>query len=65
MEERPKAIPIAPHRAAIDKLSWADTANDMSAAQETWEEWDGLSSDGLTISVESQHRSTESKESPT
>ncbi len=47
MEERLEGILLRPGGPAIDKLSWTDTASEMAAEHEKWEEWDGLSGDGL------------------
>jgi antitoxin component of MazEF toxin-antitoxin module len=47
MEERLEGILLRPHGLAIHKLSWAETAERMSAAQEDWSEWDTALDDGL------------------
>lgn len=64
MEERLEGILLRPAGPAIDKLSWADTASEMAAAQETWEEWDELNGDGLdeaTWESETPRRVAETK----
>ncbi|MEO8603088.1 MAG: AbrB/MazE/SpoVT family DNA-binding domain-containing protein [bacterium] len=47
MEERSDGILLRPAGAAVEKLSWDDTAREMAASQEDWSGWDGALSDGL------------------
>ena len=47
MEERSEGILLRPAGPAVEKLSWEDTAREMSAANEDWSEWDVLDADGL------------------
>ena len=47
MEERLEGILLRRSGPAIEKLSWTDTASEMAAEQEKWEDWDELSYDGL------------------
>jgi mRNA interferase MazF len=47
MEERAEGILLRPKGPAVEKLSWEETAREMTAAGEDWEEWDGLDGDGL------------------
>lgn len=47
MEERSEGILLRPVGPAVEKLSWEDTAREMSAANEDWGEWDVLDADGL------------------
>jgi antitoxin component of MazEF toxin-antitoxin module len=46
-EEKAEGILLRPTRMTVEKLSWEDTARQMAADQEDWEDWDGLSADGL------------------
>ncbi len=47
MEERSDGILLRPLGPATEKLSWLDTAREMAKAEESWNEWDVTSSDGL------------------
>lgn len=47
MEERLEGILLRPVGSANEKLSWSDTASEMAAERESWEEWDELSAEGL------------------
>ena len=47
MEETVEGILLRPNRAAVKKLSWTETAEQIAAAHENWEEWDATLSDGL------------------
>jgi antitoxin component of MazEF toxin-antitoxin module len=47
MEERSDGILLRPPGPAIEKLSWADTAREMSKAGENWGPWDAAAADGL------------------
>ena len=47
MEERAEGILLRPLGPAVEKLSWEDTAREMSAANEDWREWDAVDADGL------------------
>jgi antitoxin component of MazEF toxin-antitoxin module len=47
MEERTDGILLRPPGGAKSKLSWEDTARQMSEAGEDWSEWDVTSPDGL------------------
>ena len=47
MEERSDGILLRPAGMASPKLSWEDTAREMAASGEDWEEWDITISDGL------------------
>jgi mRNA interferase MazF len=49
MEERTEGILLRPLGPAVEKLSWEDTAREMSAANEDWSEWDALDADGLDL----------------
>jgi antitoxin component of MazEF toxin-antitoxin module len=57
MEERPDGILLRPEVPAAEKLSWSETAKQMSALSENWEEWDSTLNDGLEeIHWESERR---------
>jgi mRNA interferase MazF len=47
MEETAEGIVLRPSRTFIKKLSWEETATEMAAAQEDWEDWEAMSGDGL------------------
>jgi antitoxin component of MazEF toxin-antitoxin module len=47
MEERSDGILLRPAGPAVEKLSWEGTAREMAAADEDWQEWDSVASDGL------------------
>ncbi len=47
MEERSEGILLRPTLPAVEKLSWAETAREMAAADEDWGEWDAVSAEGL------------------
>ena len=48
MVESVDGILLRPKKKADTKLSWADTAKAMANAEESWSEWDGTDSDGLS-----------------
>jgi mRNA interferase MazF len=47
MEERADGILLRPAGPAVVKLTWDDTAREMTSAGEDWSEWDAVDSDGL------------------
>ena len=47
MEETLEGILLRPNRAAVRKLSWDKTAEQIAAAHESWDEWDATLGDGL------------------
>lgn len=47
MEERNEGILLRPRGGPTAKLSWADTADAMAAANEDWSAWDTTLADGL------------------
>ncbi|MGI8546335.1 MAG: AbrB/MazE/SpoVT family DNA-binding domain-containing protein [Gemmatimonadaceae bacterium] len=47
MEERSDGIFLRPTGPAVEKLSWADTANAMAADAEDWSDWEAVIADGL------------------
>ncbi len=47
MEERSDGILLRPVGPAVAKLSWEETACDMAASDENWNEWNALLADGL------------------
>lgn len=47
MEERSEWIILRPAGSSAEKLSWEDTAREMAAAGESWNEWDAAAADGL------------------
>ncbi len=47
MEEHLEGILLRPHGSPIHKLSFQETARQMSAEQENWNEWDTTNADGL------------------
>lgn len=47
MEERSDGILLRPAAEDAPKLSWAETAREMAAADEDWSGWDAASADGL------------------
>ena len=47
MEERSDGILLRPHGDIDRKLSWEETAQEMSASSEDWSEWDASVGDGL------------------
>ena len=49
MEERTEGILLRPLGQTVEKLSWEDTAREMSSANEDWSEWDVLDGDGLDL----------------
>lgn len=46
IEERGNELVLRP-KSTKGKLSWAETAHEIAAANEDWSEWDGTSADGL------------------
>ncbi len=49
MEERIDGIMLRPAGAAVERLSWEDTAREIALSAEDWREWDRVDSDGLEI----------------
>lgn len=47
MEQRSDGIFLRATGPAIEKLTWENTAREMEAAGEDWDDWDSLSADGL------------------
>lgn len=47
MEERAEGILLRPAGPAFEKLSWEDTAREMSTSGEDWAEWKDADKDGL------------------
>jgi len=47
MEERSEWIILRPAGSSAEKLSWEDTAREMAAAGESWNEWEAAAADGL------------------
>jgi antitoxin component of MazEF toxin-antitoxin module len=47
MEETLEGILLRPHGPLVSKLSWIETAEQMAAARENWDEWDTTVGDGL------------------
>lgn len=47
MEERSEGILLRPRGSTSVKLSWAETAREMSDASEDWSDWDHTIADGL------------------
>jgi len=47
MEEKAEGIILRPSGRYIEKLSWPETAAEMAAAGENWDEWDAASGEGL------------------
>lgn len=47
MEETVEGILLRPAGPAVAKLSWPETAEQIAAARETWQEWDSTVGDGL------------------
>ena len=47
MEEREDGLFLRPIHTAEVKLSWSETAEQMAMAQESWDDWDVVASDGL------------------
>jgi antitoxin MazE len=45
MEQRPDEIVLRPKDA--DRLSWEETAREMAAAREDWDDWEETTADGL------------------
>ncbi len=45
MEERSDGILLRPVGATTERLSWEDTAREMAASTEDWEEWDATAAD--------------------
>jgi antitoxin MazE len=48
MEEREDGILLRPSGLTGGRLSWLETARQMSASAEGWSEWDSLAYDGLS-----------------
>jgi mRNA interferase MazF len=47
MEERAEGILLRPKGPGVEKLSWEETAREMSGGGEDWSEWDALDGEGL------------------
>jgi antitoxin component of MazEF toxin-antitoxin module len=47
LEEQVEGLLLRPDTAATPKLTWEETAREMSQQEEDWGEWDTLSADGL------------------
>jgi len=47
MEEKAEGIVLRPSGQYVEKLPWPETAAEMAAAGEIWDEWDAASGDGL------------------
>jgi antitoxin MazE len=47
LEEKAEGIMLRPAKATVEKLSWEETAQQMAADQENWDEWDSSCADGL------------------
>lgn len=62
MEERSEGILLRPTGPAVEKLSWEETAREMAASNEDWNDGDATAADGLasvTWHEEGEHRVTE------
>ena len=64
MEERSDGILLRPTGAAVQKLSWEDTAREMAASPEDWSDWDATRSDGLDQLPWEGGRKSSAAESP-
>lgn len=49
MEERSDGILLRPVGPTVEKLSWEETAREMSESREDWSDWDSTSADGLDV----------------
>jgi antitoxin component of MazEF toxin-antitoxin module len=47
MEERSEGILLRPAGPAVEKLSWEETAREMSTSREDWRAWEAAAADGL------------------
>lgn len=47
MEERTEGILLRPAAGSAEKMSWEDTAREMSVSRESWSEWHAVDADGL------------------
>jgi mRNA interferase MazF len=47
MEERAEGILLRPKGPGVEKLSWEETAREMSGGGEDWSDWDALDGEGL------------------
>jgi antitoxin component of MazEF toxin-antitoxin module len=47
MEERSEGILLRPTGSTVEKLTWEDTAREMTASREDWSAWDTTAADGL------------------
>lgn len=47
MEEKTEGLFLRPSGQYVEKLSWAETADEMAAAGENWDEWEIALGDGL------------------
>lgn len=47
MEERSDGLLLRTPGPAVEKLSWADTAREMAADTESWDDWNAVTADGL------------------
>jgi mRNA interferase MazF len=65
MEERTEGILLRPLGPTVEKLSWEDTAREMSSANEDWSEWDETDADGLdSVPWEASKRGMVGKKRP-
>ena len=65
MEERADGILLRSTGPAIEKLTWEDTAREMSSANEDWSEWAVLDGDGLdSVPWESSKRGMAGEKRP-
>jgi antitoxin component of MazEF toxin-antitoxin module len=48
MEQRPDEIVLRPKRSRQQKLTWAETYQQMAQSSEDWSDWESLP-DGLTV----------------
>jgi len=47
MEEMTEGILLRPAGPGVEKLSWEETAREMAASHEDWNEWETTDADGL------------------
>ena len=47
MEEKIEGILLRPVGSAAEKLSWEETAREMAANREDWDDWNAVAGDGL------------------
>jgi antitoxin component of MazEF toxin-antitoxin module len=65
MEERSEGILLRPTGPAVEKLSWEDTAREMSASREDWSVWEVAAADGLADAPWQVDRKGRVAEAPT